>query len=83
MQSRYYTNCVDCRRRAAMVVGLGRIVADNPTTHSDNPVSEATIVHFVWKIPSEPPAPGYMYSSTKLSTSNALHVLLLNLVVHF
>jgi hypothetical protein len=31
-------------------VGLGRIVADNPTTHSDNPVSEDTIVHFVWKI---------------------------------
>jgi hypothetical protein len=27
------------------------IVADNPTTHFDNPVSEATIVHFVWKIP--------------------------------
>ena len=31
-------------------LGLGRIVADNPTTHSDNPVSEATIVHSVWKI---------------------------------
>jgi hypothetical protein len=33
------------------VLGLGRIVADNPTSHSDNPVSEATIDHFVWKIP--------------------------------
>ena len=32
-------------------VGLGPIVADNPTSTSDNPVSEATIDHFVWKIP--------------------------------
>jgi hypothetical protein len=39
------------RPEAGATLGLGPIVADNPTSTSDNPVSEATIDHFVWKIP--------------------------------
>ena len=44
-------NDVDQCEVGDLRVGLGPIVADNPTSTSDNPVSEATIDHFVWKIP--------------------------------